>query len=336
MKTPLLALAALMAGGAALAQSSVTLYGVADVGIGKQPGASTQMVSGSWVNNSASYLGFRGVEDLGGGLKAGFNFEQGLSLENGATDDQTAGNNPNYGRAMFQRAANLWLGGSWGTFKMGRAYTPSRNALAAWEIMGMPTYATAVTTFGVVGGETDHRNNSQFSYKTPDLSGFSAEIGYVMKADNNDRSKVDVGLIYVNGPLSAGLSFNKTKDMKANYALGALYNFGNFALSAGYFNTRNLEATYVVNGQTIANRSGQANGVTLGGSVNFGAMSLALNVGRQTKLNYIENGVRVNDKKRTNATLEAKYAMSKRTFAYAVYMRSWDENFYGVGLQHGF
>lgn len=92
----------------------------------------------------------------------------------------------------------------------------------------------------------------------------------------------------------------------------------------------------MVNGQTIANRSGQANGVTLGGKVNFGAMSLALNVGRQTKLNYIENGVRVNDKKRTNATLEAKYAMSKRTFAYAVYMRSWDENFYGVGLQHGF
>ena len=58
MKTPLLALAALMAGGAALAQSSVTLYGVADVGIGKQPGASTQMVSGSWVNNSASYWVF--------------------------------------------------------------------------------------------------------------------------------------------------------------------------------------------------------------------------------------------------------------------------------------
>ena len=68
MKKNLLALAALtLVSGAAFAQSSVMLYGVADVGIGKMSGQKTGMISDSTVNNTTSYIGFRGIEDLGGG-----------------------------------------------------------------------------------------------------------------------------------------------------------------------------------------------------------------------------------------------------------------------------
>ena len=76
MKKSLIALAVLGASGFAMAQSSVTLYGVADGGIGKAPGGKTGFVSSnSYTNNGASRVGLKGVEDLGGGLKAGFNFE---------------------------------------------------------------------------------------------------------------------------------------------------------------------------------------------------------------------------------------------------------------------
>ena len=101
MKKSLIALAVLGFAGAAMAQSSVTLYGVADAGVGKIKSQTydpitgtlggnndrsdkTEFISASTMNNGTSRLGVRGVEDLGGGLKAGFNFETGIDLDDGS------------------------------------------------------------------------------------------------------------------------------------------------------------------------------------------------------------------------------------------------------------
>ena len=103
MNKNLITLAALLAAsGAAVAQSSVTLYGTADAGIGKLAGGKVRMQTNNMLNTSDSYLGLRGVEDLGGGLKAGFRFEQGLNLRDGSTNDQDAAR---LTQTMFQRAA---------------------------------------------------------------------------------------------------------------------------------------------------------------------------------------------------------------------------------------
>ncbi len=334
MQKKLITLAALLATSGAMAQSSVTLYGVADVGVGKNKylgDPKVRMQSSSLLNTSDSYLGFRGVEDLGGGLKVGFNFEQAINLRDGSTDER----NPyRYTSTMWQRAANLWVGGNWGTFRLGRAFTPSRNAVATWDVMGGANNSVVAWAYNRVGGNTDDRNSSQFSYKTPDLSGFSAEIGYVLKADNNDRSKVDLGLTYVNGPLRAGLAYNKTKNLKANYALGAQYSFGAFMVGAGYYNARNF--VMHDNGVVVPNAAGRINGFSLGGRVNFGAASVALDVARDTKSDYVLNGVTEKVKKHTNAVLEGRYSFSKRTFAYASYMRFAGTNNYIVGLRHDF
>jgi len=116
MKKNLPALAVLtLLCGAAYAQSSVTLYGVADVGIGKVSGQKTGMISGTDINHTTSYIGFRGIEDLGGGLKAGFKLEQYINMENGAA----ASTNGFIGSQTYGRAANLWLEGGFGQFKMG-------------------------------------------------------------------------------------------------------------------------------------------------------------------------------------------------------------------------
>lgn len=325
MKKTVFALAALTATGAVLAQSAVTLYGVADVGLGKYAGGKTVMLSTSGLNSSDSYLGLRGVEDLGGGLKAGFQFEQAINLKDGSTDDRIAG------LTQYQRAANLWLGGSWGTFRMGRAFTPSHNAVAVWDVMGGANNSIVQWTYGEVLGRHNFRNNSQFSYKTPDVGGFSAELGYVFKADNNDRSKLDLGLTYVSGPLRAGLAYNKTKGLKANYALGAQYSFSHFVLGAGYYHARNTVMADDFGVELPG--AGRASGFSLGGRVNFGAASVALDVTRDTKSEYEWGGVTSKSKKRTNAVLEGRYAFSKRTFAYATYLR-YDTNVQGIGNNH--
>ena len=104
-----LALATLAACAPAWAQSTVTIYGAVDMAVGKdfqvdalqiRPGK-TGLQSASRVNIQDSYVGFKGVEDLGGGLQVGFQLEQGLDASTGSADPEGA----------FARGANLWMGG---------------------------------------------------------------------------------------------------------------------------------------------------------------------------------------------------------------------------------
>ena len=70
--------------------------------------------------------------------------------------------------------------------------------------------------------------------------------------------------------------------------------------------------------------------------MNFGAASVVLDVARQTKAAYDLGGVSYKGKKYTNALLEGRYALSKRTFVYANYIRLDNDNNYGVGMRHDF
>lgn len=332
MKKTLLSLAVLAVSGSALAQSSVTLYGTADAGVGKYQGGKVGMVTNSFVNTSDSFLGFRGTEDLGGGLKAGFQFEQGVNLRDGSGDT----NSGYLTKTMYQRAANLWLGGNWGTLRLGRAYTPSYNALAAWDLARGARNSVVLHTYGGPGGNAGERNSSQISYKTPDFGGFAAELGYVFKPDNGGNAKVDLGLTYINGPLRAGVSYNKEKNAKANYALGAQYQLGMFALAAGYHHAEQGVYFDDTTGVQIPGAVARLRGFSLGGKANFGAASLLVNVARDTKSDYVLNGLNYKGKKRTNGLVEGRYAFSKRTFVYANYVRFDKGNNYGIGMRHDF
>ncbi len=318
MKKSLIALAVLAASGVAMAQSSVTMYGVADLGLVKSNGISAQMSGSGFMNNGTSRLGVSGVEDLGGGLKASFNFEHGLNMENGAGNLS--------GGQMWSRAAWLALQGGFGRFQMGRTLNPSFYGVAAWELTGASNYSVVGTQFNWTG--QGPRTNSVFQYTTPNLSGFSATLGYVMKPDNmigldpQGNAKYDLNAIYRNGPLVAALSYNKTTDLKGNMALGASYDFG-MAKVAG----------------SIQNNGGPSKGFTLGATVPVGAFALTFDIAR-------ENGTGM---KNTDFLLEAKYALSKRTFAYAAYYKDGDankaapggyitgaKNHIGLGLRHNF
>ncbi len=300
MKKTLIALAAVAATSVAFAQSSVTLYGVADAGISKSTGSSTTFSSSSLMNNGTSRLGVRGTEDLGGGLKAGFNFEQAVNLNSGATDANT-----------FQRAAWMNLSGGFGEVRLGRTLNPTFFARAAWELSGTANYSVAASQFGYLGGA---RNDSQIAYTTPNLGGFTATLGYVLKANRpDDKAKVDLNAIYRNGPLAVSLGYNKVQDAVKNVELGAKYNFGAFTLGGGYIDP-----------------AGDSKGFVIGGSMAAGPVNLLLDVARDT------------DAKDTNILFEAKYPLSKRTFTYAAFLRDGKGknpeaiNHFGLGIRHNF
>ena len=316
MKKSLIALAVLGLSGAAMAQSSVTLYGVADAGIGKIEAGSgladpandasdkTEFISGSMMNNGTSRLGVRGVEDLGGGLKAGFQFETGLDLDNGGSSG-----------AFWSRQANIWLGGNWGTVKLGRQFTPSYLTTSTFELTGAALYSVLANTYKFAG--IGRRANSTFAYMTPNFGGFTAGVAYVTKTDlAKPKAAYDLGLMYANGPIGVGVSVNKFSTSKTNYQAGAKYSFGNFALAGSYTQASN-EAKAV------------RRGFGIGGSATFGAFALTLDLTRDTKNEWT-------GKKYTNGVVEAKYALSKRTFVYGAFLRLDSTNNYGIGVRHNF
>jgi len=314
MKKTLIALAAVAATGAAFAQSSVTLYGVADAGLTKTNKAglgnandSLQLSSSSTLNNGTSRWGIRGVEDLGGGLKASFNFEAGLSLGDGSANKS--------GGQMFSRAAYASLSGGFGEIYAGRRLNPSFYGVAAWELTGTANYSAVSQQFGL--GSADPRSSAGIGYTTPSFGGFTATIGTVLKgndavgtAADGLQDKYDLNVIYKGGPISAGFTYNKAKGQEKNWSLGAAYNLGVATVAASYHDP-----------------AGDNKGFSIGASAPLGPVTLTFDIARQT------SGV-----KNTDYVLEAKYAISKRTFTYAALLREGASktNGLGVGVRHNF
>jgi len=321
MKKTLIALAAVAATGAAFAQSSVTLYGVADVAVGKTNNVGLglandkfQAIASNVLNNGNSRFGLKGTEDLGGGLKAGFNFEGGINIANGAGNTS--------GGQLFSRAANVSLLGGFGEIRAGRSLTTSFYSVASWELTGTANYSVVANQFSF--GGYGPRESALVMYNSPNMGGLTFSGSTVLKANGTlngyaDKSKYDLAVGYAAGPLTVGFAYNKISSMDASYVLGGKYDLGTFAVAGSYNKV----------GITGAD---DKKGFTLGVSAPLGPVTLTADIARATNSAY----------KNTDFLLEAKYALSKRTFAYAVYMRDGamaggkSVNGYSVGLRHNF
>ena len=259
MKKSLIALAALAAVSAASAQSSVTLYGVVDVGYGSQVSEQRATATGTASLRSrgvmdgaqaGSRIGFRGVEDLGGGLKANFVVEQGINPtgtglfagRNASASQQvaypTAFNNQlglvgatpgaNAIAATTNRQTYLGLSSSsMGTFNIGYTYTN------LYELSTLSGYN--IGSEGAPGAFSGHTLGASFSggtrangltYISPNFSGFTvrAQYGAAAGAPEQNTSTTAAGVTtntdsrrtslmgqYANGPLSAALSFTNNR-----------------------------------------------------------------------------------------------------------------------------
>jgi predicted porin len=246
----------LAASGAAMAQSSVTLYGVADAAVTYVNGLDnwTGLNSGA---NKTSRLGFRGVEDLGGGLKANFVLEGGFNLDTG---DGKSGGATDSG-FQFKRQSTVGLAGNFGEVRLGRELTAAYNATARYDVFGSVGIAhsqlwdedgkTRVTrTFDDrYHYTTNQRVSNAITYVSPDFSGFKVAANYgfgEVAGKNSDGRYFGGGLTYDNGPLSLGLGAERlnsgagaamqsqsTNDITA-WSLGGSYDLGVAKLLAAY------------------------------------------------------------------------------------------------------
>jgi predicted porin len=170
--------------GAAGAQAQVTLFGVADVAVRRVDnegrGHTQSMVSGS---NSTSRLGFRGTEDLGGGLFAGFHLEHGIALDVGS---------PANSALFFDRRSTVSLGSrAWGELRAGRDFVPSYSNWGRYDpfsyvgVAGSNNFVSATpvgpirAAFGS-GANTTVRSSNSLQYILP--SGWAGMQGELMLA----------------------------------------------------------------------------------------------------------------------------------------------------------
>src|ERR1700693_4847188 len=179
LKKSLLALAVLgTVSGAALAQTSVTLYGIADAGLdhdtGKYVGGPVWAVRSGQQNSSR--FGIKGTEDLGGGMSTNFMLENGFQLNDGSLKYGASATTPR----LFGRQAWISLDGGFGSVKVGRQYSPMYFALGAIDPFGISTAANAQNLFGYGVDALDpiSRSDNTISYTTPTVAGLSALAGY--------------------------------------------------------------------------------------------------------------------------------------------------------------
>ena len=347
MKKSLIALAVLAASGAAMAQSSVTVYGRLDASVGSAkvgaPGAALTSNTQMFANNlTTSRIGFRGTEDLGGGLSALFIIETGFAPDAPAAT------------TLGDRAAVVGLSGGFGTIKLGRhdtSFDDIRDLSVSSNLWDSSHLASTETIVGAgangavpaslgVGQLADYgdRANNQIRYESPSFSGFtfgaSYGFGEATKPAKSDVTAFNVR--YKAGALDVGYGYQENKNISAALVdttleyntLAAAYNFGSFRVSGGWNQAKN---------QTQR----KSNTYSIGVNVPVNALDFSL-------------GYSTAKAKQAGATFEkgdafsagVTYSLSKRTRLYAALTNGDIENaagvkvrqrdIYAVGVTHTF
>ncbi len=266
MKKTLIALAVLASAGAASAQSSVVLFGVVDVSVVRSSGGLSSRTQVTNNGIGANQLGFRGVEDLGGGLQAGFWLEAWHNPDNG-TGLGTNTNNQASGLASalaggqgltFNRRSTLSLGGPMGELRLGRDYTPSYWNIANFDPWGNLGIAKSLTTELAITGPTGVRASNSVSYlyggqafnatSRGGNNGLSVSLMYYVgenpsgTATSKDGTGYSGRLGYQTGPFAVAIATGKTQyaagDVRQSN-VGASYDFGVVRVMGHYASDKN-------------------------------------------------------------------------------------------------
>lgn len=304
--------AAACAAGAAHAQSSVQIYGILDAGLQiSDTGANggerkTELATG---NSAGTRLGFRGTEDLGGGLKGVFNLEMGISNDTGTL--LTFGESAD---TVFGRRSVVGLQGGFGEVLLGRDYTPGWQTIFRTDRFRFGLPGTISTASGLV---VSRANNGIF-YTSPVFGGFRGRLAYTFGAESTRPSDLGrlagVNLEYRAGGLYLSAAAQQRRDLVPGsttqttslreWGAGAEYETGRFGFSGGFWRANPVTAT---TGATDASRA-----VWLGASMKLGAGEVMAQVTR-TQFDVFRRG----EGHATTAGLAYVYHLSKRTSLYA-------------------
>lgn len=359
MKKSLVALAVLASCGAAMAQSSVTMYGSLDMGVEKRPNFKTR-VAGN--NESNGRIGFSGVEDLGGGLRASFVIETGIQSD-------TAGFSSNSGLASIgNRQTWLSLGQQGvGTLSFGRGRVAAYNSTAKADPTGAAYGQNGDGATMLYSSANNSRFDNVIRLQTAVWSGFSADLALGLHGDAGEtRSLVDAA------PAAASATRNISSATKTGYSLHTQYAQG--PIYVGFGVARSPARGAPGGGDTDKKVFGASATYDFGVAKVFGGIELddrysnneyAGNVGVKVPLGAgtlmawygvdDNGGVTVANKLRSGQVAYS-YALSKRTSIYGAYTNDTvkgaanaagvkasnnntgirDGNTYQVGINHKF
>ncbi|MDP1900918.1 MAG: porin [Rubrivivax sp.] len=311
-KTLIVAALSALAAGGALAQSSVTIYGRMNLSAERQDAAGTKT---SVLSNNSSRLGFKGSEDLGGGLRAGFQLEHGFDASTGL---------PN--ASFWGRQSEVNLSGAFGTVRMGTFTSEAYFATADYISMhNHDTGSSSDALYAYVG-----RNTNKVAYRAPEfVKGMSLELGVSLAESVPGREKsYDLAWNYVMGALHLGAGYEENGQAK-QFAVRALYEMG--PLTLGAYVQRDTDG-YGVN-------YGDRTNTRVSAAYAFGLSELHLNFGHAGSYDNVANS------SADQFTVGYNYNLSKRTKVYTYYTKVSDSaakvyggdfNSFALGLRHNF
>ena len=329
MKKTLIALAVMgAAAGVAHAQSNVTIYGVVDTGLVKETGSDVRMGG-----NVDSRIGFRGVEDLGSGMKATFELERRFNLNDGTQSNTITVKDPldfdvdtidrsnwNYNdfangrKSDWVGASNVGLkGDAWGQVRLGRVNNLSVETFRMLDPFNQYGVGASLAKFDILRSE---QISNTVRYDSPVWSGFGFGATYTLGHDTKGTANAlydqlgndgfAVNLKYDNGPLLLLANYDRAADSNDSYTwnLGGAYSYAGFKVSLGYQDSRFklLENTIgnVKEKDWIVGLQYKTGPHTIGASYNRGKVEVA--------------GI---DGKANKYALGYTYGLSKRTSVYA-------------------
>lgn len=217
------------------AQSSVTVYGIIDAGIVTQSnanGAGSRATSFQDAQILPSIYGFKGSEDLGGGLKASFNLEGGFNAANGTHNSPGV-----YQTQTFGREAKIAIGGDWGTIGAGLQVDPGLIASISTEPRGMTNSFSHLENWI---GATLYSGGGLAANATGSLGGGIFDVNALTYT--YAKNGLYVGLEYGFGGIAGSTSAGATSSVGVSY-----YN-GGFIVSGSYAKSNTIDPTSVTGG----------------------------------------------------------------------------------------
>ncbi len=322
MKKSLIALAvagSFAAPAAFAATANVDIYGVLNLSYDyiKSDQASPADDNLSRVSSNSSRIGFKGSEDLGGGLKGLWQIEMGLQMDGNGNTNDPAGAVNNGSGAHSLRNSFVGLSGGFGTVLMGIHDTPYKLATARLDPFA-DTSGDYNIAIGSVNGTNafEVRANNVLAYVSPKMSGFTVSLANVFGAETSNGPTADfraysLSGAYEQGPLYASLAYERHNniggvgggDDRSSWKAGAGYSFGATRLGLIYENSSQT-------GDTATDRTAWA-------------LNVAHNMGPTTLLAAyykMGDGDTVADTSADAWAIGANYSLSKRTMAYARYL----------------
>jgi len=318
MKKSLLVVSLLGAFGAVSAESNVTVYGTADVGLAYNNGTSNAGKKLSLESGQQSYsrIGFKGAEDLGRGLKALFVLEQGVQIDTGKSGYAPLGSNVGaFGNSgVFSSQAYIGLSSDLGTLKLGRQFSPVYEAHGVIDPFSNGFASNINNFFGA--NQADFADYQRMSnaviYNTADnLYGFKGALAYGfggVAGSVSTNSQVGASLGYANGPVTVAYAYHHANNSQTfgpsnesftTQFIGGKYNFGVATLHAA-FDQNKLGDTFKTQDYMV--------GVT----VPFGANSVFAN------FTHKKDSI-VNDANANQFGIAYTYSLSKRTNMYTAF-----------------